>query len=71
MSIVKEKSNDNESLNASEEEKDNANGNVEKIYISPEMVLRLPTITDSKFFPNDDVSLDEIFFYKLYLSWQF
>ncbi|XP_033227482.1 protein unc-119 homolog B-B isoform X2 [Belonocnema kinseyi] len=46
MSVVREKGNDNESLNTSEEEKDNANGNVEKIYISPDMVLRLPTITD-------------------------
>ena len=58
MSILREKSNDNESINNSEDEKDNANGNVEKIYISPEMVLRLPTITDSKFFFNGDVFLD-------------
>ena len=47
MSIVREMNNDNESLNTCEN-KNNANENIDTNYITPEMVLRLPTITDSK-----------------------
>lgn len=50
MSVIKEKNNENV-LNTCEEEKDdNDNGNIENNYITPEMVLRLPTITDSESF---------------------
>lgn len=57
MSVIKDKNNENVVLNACEEEKDdNDNGNIENNYITPEMVLRLPTITDSKSFKKADVS---------------
>lgn len=52
MSLISEKSNnENDSLankNILEEEKENDNGNIKDAqHITPEMVLRLPTITDS------------------------
>lgn len=61
MSIVKEQNKDNESLNTCEEEKDNANGNIGKNYITPEMVLRHPTITD-KYFCSTEANTYEIDF---------
>ncbi|XP_043477115.1 protein unc-119 homolog [Leptopilina heterotoma] len=50
MSIIKEKNKENVALNSCEEDKDdNDNGNNENNYVTPEMVLRLPTITDKYF----------------------
>lgn len=50
MSIIKEKNKENVALSTCEEDKDdNDNGNNENNYVTPEMVLRLPTITDSEY----------------------
>ena len=63
MSLIKEKTNnENDSLSNKdilEEEKENGNGNVKEAqYITPEMVLRLPTITES---------METIMYYILFL----